>query len=291
MYANDASSQQRGLEAKITKWLEQQGYPLEMLVAQALQQADFEVIQSDFYRDIETGESREIDVIAYRYADYSKGYWVQVSCCVECKLAQDKPWIIFKPKIPIGSGLEFETLAWAAPTINSKLGNELLAKILYETAKPEILAMFVVAPIGYGVTQATFQKGKGPDIPYQAVNSVTKAAIAQAINSDAGSDKSRRRTCHVIFPVIVIDGRLFECYLDESGGVVVAEIDSCTLVWRSFKASYRESVTTIFTKAALPKLVQYLSETTDVLMRQAEKHYVLDGEMRQDEKPDDEIPF
>ena len=45
---------------KVCEWLEKQGYPLEMLVAQAFQKEDFLVSLSDFYEDFETKSQREI---------------------------------------------------------------------------------------------------------------------------------------------------------------------------------------------------------------------------------------
>ena len=50
------------IEKKLKKWLNEQGYPLEMQVAESFRKAGFDVSQSDYYLDPETNILREIDV-------------------------------------------------------------------------------------------------------------------------------------------------------------------------------------------------------------------------------------
>jgi len=52
------------LKTKVEKWLNEQGYPLEMRVASVLQQGGFRVVQSEYFSDPETGDSRELDIVA-----------------------------------------------------------------------------------------------------------------------------------------------------------------------------------------------------------------------------------
>ena len=99
------------IETKITEWLEKQGYPLEMLVAQAFQKEDFLVSLSDFYEDFETKSQREIDVTALRWSDFDKPVVLQVCCRIECKLARDKPWILFVSQAQPERFMPFEVIA------------------------------------------------------------------------------------------------------------------------------------------------------------------------------------
>jgi hypothetical protein len=48
----------------VREWLEGEGFPLEMRVAAAFRKTGFDVRQSSFYMDPESGKGREIDVIA-----------------------------------------------------------------------------------------------------------------------------------------------------------------------------------------------------------------------------------
>jgi hypothetical protein len=74
----------------VRKWLNGQGYPLEMRTASAFRQAGFEVRQSTLYRDPETGKSREVDTLAI---DPDVLGILRISFVVECK-ATTKPWIL-----------------------------------------------------------------------------------------------------------------------------------------------------------------------------------------------------
>jgi len=82
------------IEEKLHTWLEAQGYPLEMRVAKAFQIAGARVIQSEYYTDPSTEESREIDVVA-DWQTRIDNLLVRVSFVIECKSSKDKPWILF----------------------------------------------------------------------------------------------------------------------------------------------------------------------------------------------------
>jgi hypothetical protein len=270
MTDNSDTSIKASLKERVFEWLVQQGYPLEMLVSQAFQKADFYVTQSSFYKDIETGDAREIDVIAYKKADYGDdGIEIQVSCCIECKLGGEKPWILFRPHNPVGTGQEFEYLAFTLPTTNSELGDKLLNRGI-EQEKIQALKMLRLLPVGYGMARATFVKEKGPDIPYEAMNGTVKAAIYLLNEHQRQTEFSNKKQSHIVFPVIVVDTNLFECYLDDTNQMVVNEIEYCSLVWSNPKAGYSSFVIFVFTKPALPKLVDYMSEVSDAFLRRGE---------------------
>ena len=72
------------IEEEIRKWLHGQGYPLEMIVARALQEHGFRVVQGEYYRDPESDKFREIDLTAY-VADHVEDALVRVDYIVECK--------------------------------------------------------------------------------------------------------------------------------------------------------------------------------------------------------------
>jgi len=54
------------MKEKILKWLNKQGYPLEMEVASKFLDNDFGVEQSKLYNDPETGTLREIDIVTLK---------------------------------------------------------------------------------------------------------------------------------------------------------------------------------------------------------------------------------
>src|SRR5262249_35932003 len=83
----------------VVKWLEKEGYPLEMRTARAFRRSGADVAISQFYKDHESQEVREIDVIAtfgpMGASDPPKSVSVAVSFVCECKLSKENPWVMF----------------------------------------------------------------------------------------------------------------------------------------------------------------------------------------------------
>jgi hypothetical protein len=201
---------------KIHDWVNSQGYPLEMQVSLAFKQSGFSIRQSNFYADPEKGESREIDVIATTKEDLSCTKYV--SYVIECKVSRDKPWILFTSENLLGGWNIFFTRA---------ILTEEARKILIDTFRddldnPKLGWLREKLRAGYGLTQA-FTSGR--DITHEAIMSASKAAIARKVEMD----KNSGGVFEVIFPVIIIDGRLFECFLDNSCSVQIREIEEGVL--------------------------------------------------------------
>ena len=79
---------------EVTRWLEQSGYPLEMLVAREFRRAKFPTWQSAVYEDVSSGQQREIDVVATRAAHLDK-WTVRLQFVIECKRSPEAAWIVF----------------------------------------------------------------------------------------------------------------------------------------------------------------------------------------------------
>lgn len=197
---------------KIHDWLNTQGYPLEMLVASAFKESGFSVKQSCFYEDPEKGTSREIDVIATSQDITWSRY---VSYIIECKSCRDKPWILFTADNVLEGWNIFFTRAML-----TEVARKMMIKATGERDLDDAeFAWLRESPrAGYGLTQA-FTSGR--DLPYEAILSVSKAAVARKTEMD----KSSGGVFDAIFPVIIIEGRLFECFLNCGSKVQVNEID------------------------------------------------------------------
>jgi hypothetical protein len=61
---DEQASSSGSVEQRVSEWLTEQGYPLELRVAQAFTGAGAEVKQAEYFKDSETGKFREIDVVA-----------------------------------------------------------------------------------------------------------------------------------------------------------------------------------------------------------------------------------
>jgi hypothetical protein len=152
------------LDKKLLDWLNAQGYPLEMRVARSFQQQGFSVIQSDYYKDPESGDMREIDVhtiLDYHGAEFP----VHVGFVIECKLSKDKPWILFTGSTSPPGVVTVEQ----RPA--STLGEKLLSALAHERTVQQLAIFRVHERCAYGMTQAFTTAN---DVTYSAAVSVAK---------------------------------------------------------------------------------------------------------------------
>lgn len=241
------------LANKIKGWLEKQGYPLEMFVAQKFKEQGFKIAQSVYYKDDETGKSREIDVIAY-YSYVSNGVWFNLTFVIECKLSKDKPWVIFNN----------DDLFTKKDFIRERYGTKNAKKLIELIIEKEDIEELTLigknkSNSGYAVTQAFTE---GVDITYSALNGVNKS-IQYFVGE---TNKTRRRMCNIYFPIIVIDGKLFECELSESGETLVSEIKENDFTWIKSYDTHSLIQVSITTKENFETFVQKLKSNCEIFI-------------------------
>ena len=196
---------ENNLPEKILEWLETQGYDTEMKVARILHEEGIKsTTHSLYYEDPETKTSREIDIVVSGSVDFLYAYLV-----IECKKSQ-KPWVAFTTNsIGVNKANAF--------AITSPEGRDALSGNYTELNK---IDWFRKGRIAFGITEAFTSK---EDISFKAGISATKASIALSQHESFNNDFS------YFFPTVVLDGKLFECYLDEQGNSILNEIDSVFL--------------------------------------------------------------
>jgi len=214
---------------KVRDWLKSQGYPLEMSVARAFRRVDANVQQSSYYLDPETDKSREIDVRAkwYRFHETMWGQIdLQVFFLIACKSQQKNPWILFSSEPKKKNA--FVRLP-ASPH-----GRMLLDWFRADKTKSII---DISDHVSYGITQA-FTSGK--DLPYEAVMSAAKAAVAEIVYHNRlhelykdkfDKDFEISLDSVIAIPIVVTDAPLFDCYLTEDDSLILDKIESGILEW------------------------------------------------------------
>jgi hypothetical protein len=249
------------LEEKIDKWINENGYPLEMYTARFFQQIDYIVNQSEIYDDPESGKPREIDVVAYKNR-YRNGYQnadegesgatITTGCCIECKTSHDKPWIIFSNDNPFGQTFSFffQSTKFGCQFHNSIDGQS------EKFSQVHGLNSIYPAHCGYAITQAFTN---GADVPYQAVFSAVKATIATVQNQSL-IHPFWGAALPFYFPIVVLDGRLFDCYLNDENNTEIVEIDYGTLWWNIPLPGHSPIVVQIYTKKGLGKISSWLEK-------------------------------
>ena len=229
------------LEGKIRAWLDEQGYPLEMRVACAFRRAGFRVFQSDYYRDRQSDAFREIDVVAS--ADHRVGtLLIRFQFVIECKSARNKPWLMFCSR-----DAAIAPPARVAQRTASKLAAAALTRLAQRTEVQDLDLFQIIDPPAYGATQA-FTTGN--DVVYSALTAVGSAVSARAQDVD---DERRltQRFCMILFPVVVIEGRLFSCVLQDDATLAIAEAERTTLLWRNPVAREPHTIVSILTDRAM----------------------------------------
>lgn len=247
---NSEDSKKEPLSAQVSKWLEQQGYPLEMRVASALRKQKFWVRQSAHYVDQESGKSREIDVIAMHVEPIgvAETYFV-----VECK-ASNKPWVLFTSEHRLNNFNRMFALG-----IFSQRATEYFSGRFDEATKV-LKWLQKDGRIGYNLTSA-FTSGE--DSAFGAASTVVKACLSLL----KASKKSVAGILTYTFPAIVIGAPLFESYLDENGEIKVREIEQGWLFFNARIESFRGTCIRVVSQSALEKYAAEVSETNEKLQK------------------------
>jgi hypothetical protein len=210
------------MEERIREWLETQGYPLEMKVARLFRLKGFRIVQSEYYKDAETGSQRETDVTARADRDFD-GLLVRIEFIIECKSTPDKPWVLFSG----GRGLADP--ARVAQRAASKLGSKALTELCQRKDIQDLALFQMHERSSYGLTQAFTT---GHDITFASATSVSKATAAEIAQANEYS-AAVSPICLIAIPLIVINAELAEAYLNENGELIVTRTNSGTLAWRN----------------------------------------------------------
>jgi hypothetical protein len=241
------------LEKKIAKWLSEQGYPLEMKVSRAFRKAGFRTIQSDYFHDPETEREREIDLVASvdRKVD---DLLVRIEFVIECKQSTSKPWLLFT-----SPDNRLADPARVAQRLGSSVARCALDE-LCQTASVQRNNLFTFAgPTAYGATQA-FTSGK--DVAFEAMASVSAAALAKAREIDS-CKHDQFRIAKFVFPLIVVESKIFGCQLDEGGEELeINQIREGTVIWRSQRAREPHTIIPVVALDGVDEYIQRISNAS-----------------------------
>jgi len=239
------------LDHKIYKWLEQHGYPLELRIAKIIQENGYDVTQSLNYEDPEVGGLREIDIIGFKYKNVGN-VWFTFSMVVECKSSKKYPWIMFASKDKFLYDASLYKGRYA-----SNNGQLLINKLKKQNLLEELNFFKINELRGFNLIRALTNGGK--DAAYTAIKSVTKASEALVLRSNNSFDA----ICRIYFPVIVIDNRLFECYLDDNSEMKLKETGHSQLILSQAKNANKWQIIDVVTEDYFTKWIQLLNESIE----------------------------
>lgn len=228
------SEQQVPLSKKVHEWLEKEGYPLEFRTASAFERSGFHVSQGHYVQDEKSDEAREIDVLAdmmVRLGEYGVFRVYQV---IECKWSKDKPWVVFT-----SPGSSMAESACIAQSIASRFGQ---AVTFCATGNPVLRSLELFKDRERG----GFAGRRAFDDKHDQFYGTIQGIIANAVALVNSYDQQKLKTGEIpkfgaiAFPVIVVDGCLFEAYYQsEVDNVNIKEISQIRVFWRGSSAKQR----------------------------------------------------
>jgi hypothetical protein len=232
------------LKAKVAEWLSKQGFPLEFKSADVLAKIGFQIDQGLYLSDPVEGVLREIDVIASStYQAEGRGY--RLSLAVECKWSLDRPWIVFtsrRARPSIAASIAYHLASPFAEAILWFLAGDYQVTEAHRNVMPP--------RVGFGGRQA-FVERNDRELFYPTIQSVVAAATALTRQDvQPGSRTDVVRDFHVVIPTIVLEGSLFEAYL-EGDELKVEPLTEATVAWRGFGLRREPAFVNIVTIGAL----------------------------------------
>jgi len=247
------------LQDKVLEWLRREGYPLEFSTALAFSRF-FDVSQGIYVRTSADESPREIDVVA-KYHQHVGEHLVRIEHVVECKWSRDKPWVVFCS--PFG---EMAPSACINQTIASSLGRAALWLEAGSKRLEKLRYFAVPKQPGFGGRQAL---GESQDNFYKAAQGVVTAASARMASYDqrTATGVELPYASVVAFPLIVIEGELFEAYADSAHEMQVRPVRSTRLHWKGAAAWNFHATIDIVTSAALSDYVEERAREAPTLLR------------------------
>jgi hypothetical protein len=207
------------LRQKVADWVKTQGYPLEMQTASALLKRGWHLHHSRTYEDPFTLKEREIDILAFDYhAENETTVPIIGNAVIECKWSNRDPWVLFMATTRAFTAtgyLQSTPMTISAAAIVHDLSDDIISR----------LPLFSELKEGYQLIQArlnkTAEEAEATNNAHKALLQVTTAAdyFAQEMSHKADPFST------IYVPVIVLDGALFQCSLDEEGDAKLEEIE------------------------------------------------------------------
>ena len=210
----------------VEKWVAHTGFAMEMRVARVLSECDFDAFTpSAYYTDPnDPSKVREVDVGMQTSQLASDGE--SIALCTfyfECKFAGDRPWVAFtsehvQNEDALRVGVTGHPASAAGAALLESLRDDANARREPLLSLPERIAS--------KVTQPDKKWADTSRDPHDAVEQVTTAC--RAATTSGGHIRGEK--CEVVFPVIVVGGDLYECFLGTHDNPMVVKADRAQIV-------------------------------------------------------------
>ena len=273
---NNKSEKQKlssDLRAKLLKKLEKTGYPTELEVGNIFASCGFSNVEHNrYYIDEDEQKGREIDVCAYKNV-YSVRPSLSVGLGLICqvKRSQRHPWVILST-----NRKTVESDGWLRlHYLVGQVGSDLLSFDQIESKSTT--AQF--PRIGRSYYKGC-KSGDAKSSIFEALVTATKAAEYWLKMQTAALQlvekkpiKTPQRSLTFVEPLVVLDGRLYEAYLDDDGQMKLDEVRHIPVSFGYVSAKYSRFgyLVEVVTIKELPNLLtkkcQWLTYMHDSIAR------------------------
>lgn len=200
----------------VQSWLSQNGYVLEMEVAQAFLPSCSQVTQGRQYIDPVSNKLRETDVFCCWNVYGSSGPHV-VEMAIECK-STTSPWIAF-----FGASKEANEMARYPSQITAKSPD---CRECRELRSFYDIGPGKSTPIAYSITEKKSAKSD-KDLARDAVLAVTSAAVGILREVENDQPGSTAHYSYRILPVVITKSPIVACSLAGDSEIGLSRINSC----------------------------------------------------------------
>lgn len=256
----------KDLASKVREWLSTEGYPLEFQAASILRRKKgFRVWQGMYVREHDKDIAREIDVLASMDC-LVEDHLFRVYHVIECKYSKDKPWVVFS-----SSHSSITESACAAQSIGSEYGSTIMWAIAGDEMIKTMELFSSPRKPGFNGRQAL---SKGEDRFYNSMKSITDLSTLLVKEYDRQPRKrgTLPHVCVIAFPVILLDGQLFEAYFcDEDQETKIREVQHVRCHWRGSPTWRFHATIDIVTLDFFADFCDSRTEDTARLLRRVEE--------------------
>ncbi|MEK6479618.1 hypothetical protein WJR50_18885 [Catalinimonas sp. 4WD22] len=248
----------KSLEERILEDIDKTGFITELEIASKFLEKKWSVIHSSTYEDLDYNISREIDLIANFYLfDFftDQDINVSVKLIIEVKKVSKRPWVIFSS--PGTSKLFANHLGWNL-LHNAKNHESIISNDgdKYETLlnifDDDVLEESNYFNINKNYGRAFHESFKAPNEPskiYESLLTVSKASLYEyqkAKGSDIENfgeekemDYENSIDLEIFVPVIILEGNLFEVYLNKNGKKELKRADYIPIDFKYSSPKYK----------------------------------------------------
>ena len=248
----------------IRQWLSKQGLHLEMKVAKKFSDNNFEVRPSSMYEDPITNIGREIDIISSKGILLNKNIIFDITFVIECKYSKDKPWVLFKSSRQDYYGKNYNFM------FRNSSEHAKIILLELENFDNELKENFLFSfndNLYYGAKRAHLNQDH---MINEAINQVCNANHARSLKIDSYNN-THISNLEIQFPIIVVDGKLFESYLNNKLEIILNEINYGHLLISRPELGNQKFFIDIVSFNYLDEYINSISNATEEILNYSDK--------------------